>query len=186
MTNRLYACTIRLTIITCLLVHLASTLGASFTLPVCGFIIANSSWEYVFYSTGLVGFVWSICWFLLVYDSPAVHPRISDEERFYIESKLGVNSMSEMEKVIPVMESQVTQSLISEHERNTAQEIGDTDGSDDEFKTQKEHTRVVKTNFKDGANGEAVSDADEANMLRSLNSPDHHIIKDKNVESGKV
>ena len=37
---------------------------------------------------GVVGVIWSIMWFFLVYDSPAQHPRISAEERQYIEKAL--------------------------------------------------------------------------------------------------
>ena len=32
--------------------------------------------------------IWSIMWFFLVYDTPSQHPRISDEERTYIENAL--------------------------------------------------------------------------------------------------
>jgi len=38
--------------------------------------------------TGVVGVIWSIMWFFLVYNSPAEHPRISAEERDYIEKAL--------------------------------------------------------------------------------------------------
>lgn len=67
----------------------ASSLGAAITMPVCGFLIASLGWESVFYVTGVVGLVWSITWFFLVFDSPAQHPRISEEERRYIESSIG-------------------------------------------------------------------------------------------------
>ncbi|PNF28216.1 Sialin [Cryptotermes secundus] len=68
---------------------MASSLGAAITMPVCGFLIASLGWESVFYVTGVVGLVWSIAWFFLVFDSPAQHPRISEEERRYIESSIG-------------------------------------------------------------------------------------------------
>lgn len=67
----------------------ASSLGAAVTMPICGFLIASLGWESVFYVTGVVGLVWSITWFFLVFDSPAQHPRISEEERRYIESSIG-------------------------------------------------------------------------------------------------
>ena len=35
------------------------------------------------YVLGIAGCVWSVAWFLLCYDSPAVHPRISPAERRY-------------------------------------------------------------------------------------------------------
>ncbi|PSN29031.1 Vesicular glutamate transporter 3 [Blattella germanica] len=58
-------------------------------MPVCGYLIATLGWESVFYVTGVVGLLWSIVWFLVVFDSPAQHPRISPEEREYIESAIG-------------------------------------------------------------------------------------------------
>ncbi|KAF5291403.1 hypothetical protein FQR65_LT01713 [Abscondita terminalis] len=70
---------------------LASALGAAITMPICGYLIENLGWESVFYVTGSVGLLWSICWFMLIYDSPAEHPRISNEEREEIESKINEN-----------------------------------------------------------------------------------------------
>lgn len=67
---------------------MASSLGAALTMPACGLLIYYWGWESVFYVTGAVGLVWSIFWFLLIYDSPATHPRISAEERHYIESEI--------------------------------------------------------------------------------------------------
>lgn len=67
---------------------MASSLGAAITMPVCGYLIVQWGWESVFYITGGIGLVWSICWFFVVYDSPAEHPRISAEERCEIETKI--------------------------------------------------------------------------------------------------
>ena len=39
-------------------------------------------------SAGVMGLVWSVLWWFLVYDTPAKHPRISIEEREYIEKAL--------------------------------------------------------------------------------------------------
>ncbi|KAL2741019.1 sialin-like isoform X1 [Vespula squamosa] len=71
---------------------MASSLGAAITLPICGFLIASLGWESVFYVTGIVGLTWSIAWFYFVYDSPSQHPRISVEERNYIEESIGTTS----------------------------------------------------------------------------------------------
>ncbi|KPJ12870.1 Sialin [Papilio machaon] len=53
-------------------------------MPVCGFLIAHFGWESAFYFTGIIGVMWSVAWFAVVYDSPAQHPRISDAERNYL------------------------------------------------------------------------------------------------------
>uniref|UniRef100_A0A8D8TK43 Sialin n=1 Tax=Cacopsylla melanoneura TaxID=428564 RepID=A0A8D8TK43_9HEMI len=71
---------------------MASSLGAAFTLPICGFLIDAIGWESVFYFTGLTGLVWSILWFVLVFETPATHPRISVEEREYIETSIGFSA----------------------------------------------------------------------------------------------
>lgn len=58
----------------------------------CGFLIASFGWESVFYVTGVIGIIWSVTWFLLVFDSPSQHPRISAEERHFIESAIGTTT----------------------------------------------------------------------------------------------
>ena len=50
-------------------------------------------WEAVFYVTGALTLVWVILWFYLVYDTPALHPRIDMEERKYIENSIGVGDI---------------------------------------------------------------------------------------------
>jgi len=46
-------------------------------------------WPSAFYVFGVVGCVWSAAWFLLCYDSPVNHPRISAVERKYWETTIG-------------------------------------------------------------------------------------------------
>ncbi|XP_043275458.1 sialin [Venturia canescens] len=71
---------------------MASSLGAAITMPICGFLISEIGWESVFYVTGGIGVLWSLFWFVLVFDSPAQHPRISDDERRYIQDAIGTTS----------------------------------------------------------------------------------------------
>ncbi|XP_069692007.1 sialin isoform X2 [Periplaneta americana] len=78
---------------------MASSLGAAITMPVCGYLIASLGWESVFYVTGVVGLLWSIAWFFLVFDSPAQHPRITDEERRYIENSIGSATSHKVHRV---------------------------------------------------------------------------------------
>ncbi|XP_034952204.1 uncharacterized protein [Chelonus insularis] len=68
---------------------IAYTLGTAAVMPVCGFIIGIAGWESVFYFTGIISCIWSIIWFIVIYDSPAQHPRISIEERRKIEEAIG-------------------------------------------------------------------------------------------------
>ncbi|XP_034951933.1 uncharacterized protein [Chelonus insularis] len=78
---------------------MASTLGAAVMMQIGGFLIANLGWESVFYFTGGISCVWSIIWFSVVYDSPAQHPRISIEERRYIEEAIGNASSHNKKKI---------------------------------------------------------------------------------------
>ncbi|KAJ3657250.1 hypothetical protein Zmor_016262 [Zophobas morio] len=66
-------------------------LGGALTLPACGFLIANWGWRSVFYVTGGIALIWTYFWFLLVYNSPEQHPRISEEEKNVINAKLCTN-----------------------------------------------------------------------------------------------
>jgi len=50
-------------------------------------------WPSVFYVFGMVGCVWSAAWFLLCYDSPATHPRISTTEREYWDRVIGTTEL---------------------------------------------------------------------------------------------
>ena len=51
-----------------------------------------SGWPSVFYVFGTTGCVWSAAWFLLCYNSPSTHPRISTAEREYLQAAVGAAS----------------------------------------------------------------------------------------------
>lgn len=80
---------------------MASSLGAAVTLPVCGYLISSFGWKSVFYVTGVVGTVWAISWFLFVFDSPSQHPRITREEREYLENAIGISSTQRKAPAVP-------------------------------------------------------------------------------------
>lgn len=61
------------------------SIGIGLTYPLCGFIIAHFGWRQVFYTTGTIGMVWCVFWYLLAYNTPQEHPRITPEELEYIE-----------------------------------------------------------------------------------------------------
>ncbi|XP_049852948.1 sialin-like [Schistocerca gregaria] len=69
--------------------YVGSSVGAALTYPVCGLLIAWFGWPAAFYSTGGLGIVWFVAWMFLTYDTPAKHPRISEDEREYIATSLG-------------------------------------------------------------------------------------------------
>ncbi|XP_037083945.1 sialin-like [Pollicipes pollicipes] len=52
------------------------------TTSACSGLVASSyGWRAIFYITGGVGLFWLACWVLLMHDTPADHPRISERER---------------------------------------------------------------------------------------------------------
>ena len=69
-------------------INAGAQFGTIVSLPVSGLIAAKIDWESVFYVFGVLGFIWFFFWLFLVFDSPQTHPRISMEERFYIESNI--------------------------------------------------------------------------------------------------
>ncbi|CAD7086587.1 unnamed protein product [Hermetia illucens] len=68
--------------------YMGCSIGIAIFYPLFGYIIEWLSWEWIFYSSGIIGSVWYIFWVLFVFDSPAQHPRITNEEREYIEGSL--------------------------------------------------------------------------------------------------
>ena len=46
----------------------------------------------VYLIVGAVGIIWCILWNVLVYNTPANHPRITDREKRYIELSIGSSS----------------------------------------------------------------------------------------------
>ena len=46
------------------------------------------------YATGFAGVVWFVAWILLVFNTPADHPRISPKEQHYIESTIQAELLS--------------------------------------------------------------------------------------------
>lgn len=69
--------------------YLGSSVGVAIMFPVFGFIIEQTSWEYVFHFCGFFGTVWYIMWYFFVFDSPSKHPRIHPKEKEYILYALG-------------------------------------------------------------------------------------------------
>ncbi|CAG9767281.1 unnamed protein product [Ceutorhynchus assimilis] len=63
--------------------------GSMMSSILTGFISASSwGWPYSFYILALMGFLWCILWIIFGQNSPATHPRITDEEKKYIQSSL--------------------------------------------------------------------------------------------------
>ena len=44
--------------------------------------------------SGAIGCLWFVVWMLVVHDTPAQHPRISQEEKDYIETSVGTRQVT--------------------------------------------------------------------------------------------
>ncbi|CAG9770171.1 unnamed protein product [Ceutorhynchus assimilis] len=76
------------------------SIGIGVTYPLCGFLIAHLGWRSVFYTTGSIGVSWCLIWYLLAFDSPEIHPRISLREQKYIrENTVNTYENSRTQKV---------------------------------------------------------------------------------------
>lgn len=64
------------------------SVGIGLTYPICGFIIKNCGWRYVFYTSGTIGMLWCVIWFFLAFNTPDQHPRISCHEFDYIQRNI--------------------------------------------------------------------------------------------------
>ncbi|CAG0880736.1 unnamed protein product [Darwinula stevensoni] len=69
--------------------NIGSAMGTVLAIPLGALIIKWLNWESVFYFTGGMTVLWFIGWYLVVHESPAVHPKISKRERSYIEVAIG-------------------------------------------------------------------------------------------------
>lgn len=70
------------------LVYAGANFGTVVSLPLSGWLCSldyMGGWPLAFYIFGVLGLVWFGFWLWLVYDTPHSHPRISREERLYIE-----------------------------------------------------------------------------------------------------
>jgi len=65
-----------------------SEFGNVIFLPVCGYLCEYVNWQSVFYITGAIGILWFLVWALIVFDGPDVHPRISEQEKQFLQMSL--------------------------------------------------------------------------------------------------
>ncbi|XP_067937662.1 vesicular glutamate transporter 1-like [Watersipora subatra] len=64
--------------------------GAVIGLPLSSILTQYLGWESCFYFYGSLGITWGIVWWFMSFERPSKHPRISYEERTYIEESLGL------------------------------------------------------------------------------------------------
>lgn len=67
-------------------------IGTVLSFPLSALLIQygfDGGWPSVFYVFGAVGILWFLLWIMVGYSEPATHPRISKQERTYIEDSIG-------------------------------------------------------------------------------------------------
>lgn len=76
-------------------VIMGTNCGTIIAWTMSGALIEWFGWRYSFYANGAIMCVFVVCWWLLVYDSPAQHPAITVAERSLVERSLeGVHRAS--------------------------------------------------------------------------------------------
>ena len=75
--------------------------GTVISLSLSGVLADEVSWQSVFYVTGGLGCLWFVFWGLFAFDSPETHPRISPEERRYIETNIPGNTSKGTKLALP-------------------------------------------------------------------------------------
>lgn len=53
------------------------------------------------YILGAIGLLWSILWFVLIFETPATHPRITTAERNEIEEAIGTTTSKKRPSYVP-------------------------------------------------------------------------------------
>ena len=69
--------------------YFGSAFGTVIMFPLCGAIVQAWGWEMAFHIIGVWNSIWFACWWLLVFDTPDKHPRISNTELNHLHNSLG-------------------------------------------------------------------------------------------------
>lgn len=83
---------------------IGGTLGTVVTLPTIAFLMTHFGWVYAFYIPATIVLLSTVLWFYIVYNSPAEHPRIEQEEVKYIEASQG-NAISRSQVIHKIYEN---------------------------------------------------------------------------------
>lgn len=66
----------------------AFNLGVAISMQIFGLLLYYFGWPSIFYANGVVGVIWSIIFWYLIYNTPEEHPRITCEEKQHIDLKM--------------------------------------------------------------------------------------------------
>ncbi|XP_066153286.1 uncharacterized protein [Euwallacea fornicatus] len=85
------------------IVYTGVSIGPILSSLIAGYVSSSwIGWPAAFYIMGLLGLAWCVLYFFLGFNTPAVHPTITKEERDYIQSSLEETGSDEARSIIPV------------------------------------------------------------------------------------
>lgn len=58
------------------------------TWSIAGYLVESAGWQYAFYVPAILTGCFTVIWFITTFDDPAKHPRITKQEKEYIENSL--------------------------------------------------------------------------------------------------
>ena len=76
--------------------------GTFVTMTLCGWVISAYGWHAAYYTTSGLMLIFYALWFFLAYDTPDIHPTITESERAYIREQIG-NTVSKQKSKLPIM-----------------------------------------------------------------------------------
>lgn len=82
------------------LVYAGAQFGTIISMPISG-LLAETSWPSIFYVFGFIGVVWSLAFLWTVYEEPSAAPRISTEEKNYINKAIWGTGSPDKSPAIP-------------------------------------------------------------------------------------
>jgi len=77
--------------------YLGGTFGSVITFPLCGIIIRNTSWVWVYYISAGLTFLWFALWMLFFHDFPENDPFITEDEKKLIIGSRAYDASQEAE-----------------------------------------------------------------------------------------
>lgn len=75
----------------CFLFFQGGPFGTVVTFALCGAIISAYGWKAAFYVTSGLMLVFYVLWVFLIYDTPDIHPGITEKEKTYIKEQIGTS-----------------------------------------------------------------------------------------------
>ncbi|CAG2059692.1 unnamed protein product, partial [Timema podura] len=80
---------------------LGGTPGTVLTFLAGGLVLEYGLWDMIFFGTAGFTLIWAILWALLVYDSPATHPRVTSAERSYLTANIKPVRRQRRTEIVP-------------------------------------------------------------------------------------